>query len=78
VDQIHGEQQVLARRVQDRDVALEVPVDRAERLERRRHRTDERRIASALRHAFEPDMALFAQPVERPIQSSAAACANAN
>ena len=66
VHEIDGEQQVLARRVQHRDVALEPGVDRAEHLERRRHRRDERRVAPGLRDALEPDVALLAQPVERP------------
>ena len=65
VHELDREQQVLARRVQDRDVAAEAGVDRRERLERRRHRPDERRIAPRLRDAFEPDVALLAQPVER-------------
>ena len=48
VHQIDGEQQVLARRVEDRDVALEASVDRVELLERRGHRPDERRVAASL------------------------------
>ena len=65
VHEVDREQQVLARGVQDRDVAFEPSVDRAELLDRRRHRLDECRIAPELRDALEPDVALLAQPVER-------------
>ncbi len=65
VHQLDGKQQVLSRRVEHRDVALEAGVDRAESIDRRGHRPDERRIAPRLRDSLEPHVALFAQPVER-------------
>ena len=65
VHEIDRKQQALARCVQDRDVTLEASVDRAELHECRAHRPDERRVSSGLRDAFEPDVTLFAQPVER-------------
>ena len=61
VHQIDREQQVLSRRVEDRDVAVEAGVDRAELLDRRGDRPDERRIAPRLRDSLEPHVALFAQ-----------------
>src|SRR5664279_4759167 len=66
VHELDGKQQVLACRVQDRDVALEARVDRGEGLERGCHRRDERRITPRLRDALEPDVTLLAEPVERP------------
>ena len=65
VHELDGQQQVLARRVQDRDVALEPRVDRGELLQRRLHRLDDRRVAARLGDALEADVALLAQPVER-------------
>ena len=65
VDQVDRQQQVLARGVQHRDVAPEACVDPAEPFERRRHRSDECRVAPQLRDTFEPDVTLLAQPVER-------------
>ena len=65
VHQIDGEQQVLAGRLQHRDVAVQPGEDGGERLERRGHRHDERRIAPGLRDTLQPDVTLFAQPVER-------------
>ncbi len=65
VHQVDGEQQVLAGRVKNGDVPVETCVDRLELLDRRRHRPHERRISPGLRDAFEPDVALLAQPVER-------------
>ncbi len=60
-----GEQQVLPSRVEDGDVPAEAGVDRVELLDRRRHGRHERRITPGLRNAFEPDVALFGEPVER-------------
>src|SRR5215211_4720520 len=65
VNELDREEQVLARRAQHREVALKACVDRAEGLECSAHRPDQRRISPALRHAFEPDVALLAQPIER-------------
>ena len=65
VQEIDGEQEVLTRCVENRNVALETSVDLAEHLERCRHRRDERGIPSGLRDAFEPDVPLLAQPVKR-------------
>jgi molybdenum cofactor cytidylyltransferase len=65
VHELDGKQEVLAGRLEDRDVAAQPRVDRTELLECFRHRPDERRIAPRLRDAFEADMPLFAQPVER-------------
>ena len=82
VHQLDREQQVLARRLEHRDVAVEAGVDRAEVLDRGGDRPDESRIAPRFRHSLEPDVALLAQPVERrtasTIPSSAAARAKAN
>ena len=66
VQEVDREQQVLARGPQDREVAFEPGVDRAEPLDRRRHRLGESRIAPELRDALEADMALLTKPVERP------------
>src|SRR5579862_8593303 len=52
--------------MEDRHVALQAGVDRRELFERCRHRADQSRIAPRLRDAFEPDVPLLAQPVERP------------
>ena len=65
VDEIDRQQQVLARRVEHRDVALQPCVDRREHVERRLHRPDDGRVATRLRHPLEPDVALLAQPVVR-------------
>jgi len=63
--ELDGEQQVLARGVQHRDIPFEARVDRAEELEGRGDRLDERRVAPGLRDAFEPNVTLLAEPVER-------------
>jgi hypothetical protein len=65
VDELDGEQQVLSRRVEDGDIALEASVDGSELLDRSRDRSDERGIATGLRNPFETDVALLAEPVER-------------
>ncbi len=69
VHEVDREQQVLARRRQDRDVTSETGVDRGKLLERGGHRRDERRITPQLGDPLEPDVALLAQPVERPADS---------
>ena len=64
VYQLDGEQQVLAGRVENGDVAVEAGVDGLELLHRRRHRRHERRIPAGLRDTLEPDVALLAEPIE--------------
>ncbi len=64
VHEIDRQQQVLARRVQHRDVALQPRVDHREHVERRRDGGDERRVAASLGDALESDVALLAEPVE--------------
>ena len=64
VEQIDGQEQVLARCVQHRRVATQPGKDRLQHLQRRDHRLDDRRIAPRLRDPLEPHMPLLAQPVE--------------
>ena len=63
--EVDRQKQVCTRRLEHRDVALQAGVDRAEHLERRRHRRDERRVAPRLGDPLEADVPLLAQPVER-------------
>ena len=66
VHQVDRQQEVLAGGVQHREIALEPHKDALEHLERSGHRPDERRVPPRLCDPFETDMALLAQPVERP------------
>ena len=65
VQEVDGKQEVLTSCMENRNVTLETSVDVAEDLERCRHGRDERGVPSGLRDAFEPDVPLLAQPVER-------------
>lgn len=65
MDEIDREQEIPARRRQDREITFEASVDRAEPFHRSLYRLNERRITSRLRDAFQPDVALLAEPIER-------------
>ena len=65
MDELHGQQEVLAGSLERREIALEPRIDPGEHLERGGHGLGERRVPPGLRNALEPDVALFAQPVER-------------
>lgn len=65
MDELNGQQEVLAGSLERREIALEPRIDPGEHLERGGHGLGERRVPPGLRNALEPDVALFAQPVER-------------
>ena len=64
VEEIDGQQQVLARRRKHRKITLKSGVDGTEIYERGFHGLDDRRIATRLRDALEPEMSLLTEPIE--------------